>query len=133
MSTPNHTPEGSRLARLQFTTSALLKAAIREGGPDNPKSANAADLAALLAVLTAACVELPAAACVPEYDNHRDDDGKPARLGGIACTYAAWIEEGDEPACEHDGACQLGEIAKALGHTLDALDALAYDEDGETL
>ena len=84
-------------------------------------------------MLNAAAVELPRACNVPEYDNHSDDDGNPGRLGGIACTYAAWIAEADEPACEHDGACQLAEVAEALGRTLDALDALAYDGEGMPL
>jgi hypothetical protein len=135
MSNTTNTPNtGDRLTRLRFTLNALHGFAVSEGGPANPMSATAADLAALVAVLDAAADELPAAANVPEWDNHSDDDGHPGRLGGVACTYAAWIEEGeDEPVAEHDGANQLAEIAKALGNTLDALDALAFDGEGMPL
>lgn len=133
MSTPNTPTQASRIGRLLFTLKALHAVAVSEGAPANPSSADAADLAALVAVLEAAAVDVPRACNVPEYDNHSDDDGNPGRLGGIACTYAAWIAEADEPACEHDGACQLAEVAEALGSTLDALDALAFDGEGMPL
>ena len=133
MSTPNTPAPASRIGRLLFTLNALHGFAVSEGGPANPASATAADLAALVAVLEAAAVEVPRACNVPEYDNHSDDEGNPGRLGGIACTYAAWIAEADEPASEHDGACQLAEVAEALGRTLDALDALAFDGEGMPL
>ena len=144
MSTPNHTPTtGTRLDRLRHTLNQLehqarmdeqAAAAGYGDGCRSPFDATRDDLRALLALLAVAAVEMPAAANVPEWDNHSDDDGHPGRLGGVACTYAAWIEEGeDEPVAEHDGANQLGELAKALGHTLDALDALAFDAEGMPL
>ena len=144
MSKPNHTPTtGTRLDRLRHTLNQLehqarmdeqAAAAGYGDGCRSPFDATRDDLRALLAMLALAASEMPAAAQVPEYDNHSDDDGKPYGLGTIAWTYAAWIEEGGaEPVSEHDGACQLAEIAAALRGTLDALDSLAFDSDGMPL
>lgn len=142
MSTTNTPTEGTRLARLLHTIQSLEQQARLDAdaaaagyghGSRSPQDATRDDLRALLALLNAAAVEIPAAVQVPEYDNHRDDDGNPATLGGVACSYAAWIAEADEPACESDAACQLAALAESLGRTLDALDALAYDGEGMPL
>ena len=86
-----------------------------------------ADLKALAKALHAIEPAMQSAAGVPEWGNHEDErTGKPLQLGTVASTYADWIEEGVEPASEHDGACQLAEMAKALRPALNALDALTF-------
>lgn len=92
-----------------------------------------ADWQALDSLLAAADRDLPRAALVPEWDNHSTEDGQFNTLGEVACTYAAWIAEGNEVVSEHDGACQLAELAEALRDTLDALDALAYNQEGHAV
>lgn len=87
---------------------------------------NARDLRALVRCLETVPAAMTRASNVPEWDNHLTDKGEPRELGRVAATYAAWIEEGDEPACEHDGACQLAAMAEALAPMLDALDRLHF-------
>jgi hypothetical protein len=133
MSEPTTPPAGSRIDRLLFTLKALHGFAVSEGGPANPSSATAADLAALVAVLEAADADLPSAADVPEWDNWTDEEGNLYPLGSVAHNYAEWSRETDEPASEHDGACQLADMADALTDTLNALDALAFDRTGSRI
>lgn len=85
------------------------------------------DLRALRSLVAAIDTEAQGAADVPSWGNHTcERTGKLDELGNVAATYAAWIEEGNEPVNEHDGACQLGEMAKRLRRTLNALDRVAF-------
>lgn len=83
----------------------------------------ARDLRALVRFLKTVPEAMRRAAAVPQWDNHLTDAGKPRDLGRVAATYAAWIEDAE---VEHDGACQLAEMAEALAPMLDALDRLHF-------
>jgi hypothetical protein len=109
---------------------AFLTQAIAEVRPDRNNGhaiVTEADLKALLALVIVAETEMPRVGNVPEWHNHENErTGKPNLLGDVACTYAGWIEEGEEPACEHDGACQLAEMARHMRVTINALDRLVF-------
>jgi len=130
----NRNPQ-TRLARL---TAYIAEKATEERHPyhpGDPRAAIADDLDALRAVLEAAARDLPAASNVPEWHNFEDDDnpGNLYRLGSVAHCYAAWIEEGEGEVSEHDGATQLAALAHTLTDTLNALDRLAWDDQGEEI
>jgi hypothetical protein len=83
-----------------------------------------ADLKALLKVLKTIEPAMQSAGNVPEWGNHEDErTGKPYPLGTVANTYALWIED---EGLEHDGACQLAEMAQALAPMINALDKLTF-------
>ena len=117
--TTTKTEKPKRLARL---IGFLDQQATEEGKSGFAR--NERDLRALVRFLRTVEREMPAALSVPEWGNHLDDNGKPYGLGTTSACYAAWVEEGEEPAQEHDGACQLAEIAQALRGTLNELDRL---------
>lgn len=119
MHTPAHRTDGKprRLARL------IAFLAAEAGLATDPTRRG--DLKALAALLKHAAAEVPAAVTVPEWDNHLDDNGEPVGLGDACSTYGLWVEEAEEPACEHDGSLQLAEVASTLRKTLNALDRIA--------
>jgi hypothetical protein len=82
----------------------------------------ARDLNALLKLLKVAQKEVPIACHVPEWDNHLDDNGEPKLLGDVASTYHLWVEDA---GIEHDGACQVAELADSLRLTINELDKIA--------
>jgi hypothetical protein len=81
------------------------------------------DLKALLSLLKNADKEVIVACCVPEWHNHQDDNGKLCLLGDVACTYQSWVEDA---GVEHDGACQVAELASHLRNTINDLDKLIH-------
>jgi len=118
----NTEPKTSRLQRLVSYVEMMQEQESKAGFRKL-----SADLKALAVALKAIEPAMQSAAGVPEWGNHEDErTGKPLQLGTVASTYADWIEEGEEPACEHDGACQLAEMAKALRPALNALDKLVF-------
>lgn len=133
---PTNRNHKTRLARL---TAYLEERATLERGRaclrNDPLAEISDDLDALRAVLEAAACDLPAASNVPEWHNFEDDEnpGNLYRLGSVAHCYAAWIEEGEGEVSEHDGATQLAALAHTLTDTLNALDRLAWDDQGEEI
>lgn len=103
---------------------AFLEANITATNESGNALVRVADLTALLAVVKAAAEEMPAAGTVPEWDNHSDlRTGKPNLLGDVAATYALWVEDAE---VDHDGACQLAEMADCTRKTFNALDRLVF-------
>lgn len=83
-----------------------------------------ADINALLALVIVAETEMPRVGNVPEWDNHTNErTGKPNLLGDVASTYALWVEDAE---VDHDGACQLAEMATHMRVTINALDRLVF-------
>jgi hypothetical protein len=131
----NRNPE-TRLARLAGWLEMMAQEERKSSEhPGDALDIIADDLDALRAVLEAAARDLPAASNVPEWHNFEDDDnpGNLYRLGSVAHCYAAWIEEGEGEVSEHDGATQLAALAHTLTDTLNALDRLAWDDQGEEI
>ena len=82
------------------------------------------DLNALLALVIVAEAEMPLVGNVPEWHNHENErTGKPNLLGDVASTYALWVEDAE---VDHDGACQLAEMATHMRTTINALDRLVF-------
>jgi hypothetical protein len=80
------------------------------------------DLKSLLKLLKVAEIEVPKACHVPEWDNHLEDNGSPKLLGDVASTYHLWVEDA---GIEHDGACQVAELASELRETINELDKIS--------
>jgi len=112
-----------RTERLKaFLTLAL--ADVRNDHNNGHAVVTAADLKALLAVVVAAETEMPRVGNVPEWHNHENErTGKPNLLGDVASTYALWVEDAE---VDHDGACQLAEMATHMRVTINALDRLVF-------
>ena len=117
-------PQNQNPTRVKRLCAFLTQQAEAEAASGHDR--NARDLRALVRFLETVPAAMTRASNVPEWDNHLTDAGEPRELGRVAATYAAWIEESDEPACEHDGACQLAAMAETLAPMLDALDRLYF-------
>ena len=78
--------------------------------------------------------DITAAAEVPVWENHADDeDGSFPLIGSLLEVYREWMDEQSDSLVEDcDGAGQLREVVAALTNTLDMLDETVFDRFGNS-